>query len=157
MKIIMSKKTSLSSHQHSTLVRMAQGATLMVDSEDRIWIGQQRIFANTLFALRTRRLIARSPRTVVGQKVFDLSEEGRELLNGICVFRSAPLTSVRAETAPPGIEGQGVLATEDRSGSKLGSPLEPAPRSQPSDTDLDWFAWVFLAALIGLVVVFLTT
>ncbi|MGH8580224.1 MAG: hypothetical protein ACREVK_08940 [Gammaproteobacteria bacterium] len=122
----------------------------MIDSEDRIWIDQQRIFANTFFALRTRKLIARSAGTIQGQKVFGLSEKGRELLNGICVFRATPVRSVRAETAHPGIERQGVLATEHRPDSKLGSPFqapELAPRSQRSDTDLDWFAWVFSSPL----------
>ncbi|MGH8655393.1 MAG: hypothetical protein ACREYE_25915 [Gammaproteobacteria bacterium] len=156
----MSKKTSLSSHQYNTLVRLAQGATLMVDSENRIWIDQQRIFANTFFALRTRNLIARLPQAIVGQKVFRLSEEGRELLNGICIFPAARRRWVRAETASPGIEPQGVVATEQGSDTKLGSPFHApdlAPRSQRPNTELNWFAWAFLAALTGLVVVFLTT
>ena len=156
----MSKKTSLSSHQHNTLVRLTQGATLIVDSEDRIWIDQQRIFANTFLPLRTRKLVARSAGTIVGQKAFRLSEEGRELLNGIGIFPAARRRWVRAETTLPRIEGQGIVATGEGSATKLGSPSQApdlAPRSQRTDTDLNWFAWVFLAVLIGLVVVFLTT
>ncbi len=154
----MSKKTSLSSHQRNTLVRLAQGTTLIVDSENRIWVGEQRIFANTFLALRTQKLIERGAGTIVGRKVFTLSEKGRELLNGIYAFRAPPLRSVRSDTAPN--EHQGVVATEQGSGTTLGSTFEGpelAARSQRSDADLTWFAWVFLAALIGLVVVFLTT
>ncbi|MGH8602980.1 MAG: hypothetical protein ACREXR_09475, partial [Gammaproteobacteria bacterium] len=84
--------------------------------------------------------------------------KGRELLNGIGAYRAPPLRSVRSDTAPN--EDQGVVPTEQGSGTKPGSTFEesqPAARSQRSDADLTWFAWVFLAALIGLVVVFLTT
>ncbi len=154
----MSKKTSLSSHQRNTLVRLAQGTTLMVDSENRIWVGEQRIFANTFLALRTQKLIERGAGAMMGRKVFTLSEKGREVLNGICAFGTPSLRSVRSDTARN--ERQGVVATEQGSGTKRGSTFEgpelPA-RSQRSDADLSWFAWVFLAALIGLVVVFLNT
>lgn len=61
----MNKKASLSSHQRNTLVRLAQGTTLMVDSENSIWVGEQRIFANTFLALRTQRLIERGPGAIV--------------------------------------------------------------------------------------------
>lgn len=90
--------------------------------------------------------------------MFTFSEKGRELLNGIFAFRAPPLRSIRSDTAPN--EDQGVVLREQGSGTKLGSTfegLELAARSRRSDADLTWFAWVFLAALIGLVVVFLST
>ncbi|MGH8593282.1 MAG: hypothetical protein ACREV3_05345 [Gammaproteobacteria bacterium] len=120
----------------------------MVDSENSIWVGEQRIFANTFLALRTQQLIERGAGAIVGQKVFGLSEKGRELLNGICAFRAPPLRSVRSDTAPN--EDQGVVPTEQVSGTKLGSTFEGsqlAARSQRPDADLTWVAWVFLAAL----------
>lgn len=154
-------EASLSWHQRDTLDRLAQGATLMIDSEDRIWIGRQRIFANTFFALRTQNLIVRSATPIVGQKVFELSEKGKELLNGIGASRATPLRWARAATMSPVIERQGATTTEHGPGNEFGSPpLQAprlAPRSQRTDADLNWFAWVLLAALIGVVVVFLIT